>query len=124
MRKPMGVFTVLSVFAAVTIAACHGPSPVEVLGPRAGTFSIAVGEEIDIHMQNVGPGTFISPPTLSGSALQFLEETGPVGGNDPGGIEQLFHFKGVATGTTIITFQNTGGDTPSPITVVDTVTVH
>jgi hypothetical protein len=111
----------LALLAASVIGACHGTSPFEVLGPTAGTFSIKVGQEIDIHMQNAGPGYFVVPPTLSDSALTFLEETTP-GQPVPAGITQLFHFKGVASGTTIITFQNTGGF--SPLTIVDTVNVR
>jgi hypothetical protein len=114
----------LTLFAAVTVAACNGDSsnPLEVNGAAtARSSSIAVGQEIDIYMQNIGPGVYTVPPTLSGSAIEYLTETTPEP-PDPGGVRQLFHFKGVASGTTIITFQSTGGFAPS--TVVDTVNVR
>lgn len=113
---------ICSTLAVAVAAACHGSNPFEVMGPSTGTVSIRVGEEIDFHLQNFGPGVFVVPPTLSGSALEFLEETTPCC-PVPAGITQLFHFKGVASGTAIITFRDTGGDTPSPVVVVDTVIV-
>lgn len=120
----MGVLSVLLVLAAFVIDACHGPSPFEVYGPTTGTFSMKVGQETDIHMQTVGPGAFASPPTLSGSAIAFLG-VGP-GPNDPGGVTQVFHFKAVEGGSTIVTFQPIDNNTPGfPHTnVVDTVTVN
>ncbi len=123
MQKSIGILPLLSVLAAFTTDACHGTgtSPFEVNGVVATSASIAVGQEIDIYMQNIGPGVYTVPPTLAGSAIEYLEETTPEP-SDPGGIQQLFHFKGVATGTTIITFQSTGGFAPS--TVVDTVNVR
>jgi hypothetical protein len=107
--------------AAFAVDACHGPSPFEVNGVVGTSSSIAVGQEIDIYMQNIGPGVYTVPPTLTGSALVFVEETTPCC-PDPGGIQQLFHFKGVVSGRTVITFQSTGGFYPS--TVIDTVTVR
>jgi hypothetical protein len=109
-----------ALLAAFVFGACHGSSPFEVYGPTAGTFSIKVGQDIDIHMQTAGPGDFGSPPTLSGSAIAFLG-VGP-GPIDPGGITQVFHFKGVMGGTTIITFQRVNQDISG--NVVDTVTVQ
>jgi hypothetical protein len=112
----------LALLAAFVIAACHGPSPFEVYGPTTATFSIAIGQDIDIHMQTVGPGDFGSPPTLSGSAIEFLGVGPGPGTNDPGGIVQVFHFKGVVSGRTIVTFQRVNQDMSG--NVVDTVTVQ
>jgi hypothetical protein len=113
----------VALFAAFAMDACHGSriSPFEVNGVAATSSSIAVGQEIDIYLQNIGPGVYTVPPLLAGSAIEYLEETTPEPA-DPGGIRQLFHFKAVATGTTIITFQSTGGFAPS--SVVDTVNVR
>ena len=82
--------------------------PVEVNGGAATSFTIVPGQEIDIFLQTIGPGEYGAPPTLNGSAIAFLEVT-PGGVIDPGGPTQLFHFKGVEPGTTVITFTNVGG---------------
>jgi hypothetical protein len=112
------------VLLVVSVAnACHERSPFEVYGPAAATFFIGIGQQIDIHMQTVGPGEFGSPPTLGGSTIAFLG-VGP-GPIDPGGITQVFHFKGVTAGTTIITFQSIDNTPGFPqVNVVDTVTVR
>lgn len=124
MRRPMGVLSVFLVLAIFAMEACHGPSPFEVYGAPNAKFSIAVGQEIDIRLQTVGPGSYVAPPALTGSAIEYLEVTS--GGIDPAGDNQVFHFKGVASGTTIITFSNVCGCSPSrpPYSVIDTVTVH
>jgi hypothetical protein len=117
----MGVFTALSVFAVFVIGACRGPGPVEA---NSSSSSISVGEEIDFNMQVVGPGSYAVPPTLTGSAIEFLEVTS--GGENPGGADQVFHFKAVASGITVITFVEIGNNTPGfpHNNVIDTVTVR
>jgi hypothetical protein len=110
----------LPLLVAFVIDACRGPSPFEVYGPTAGTFSIVVGQELIIEMGIVGPAFYVSPPTLSGSPLEFIGENAyPSTFNSPAGEPQLFHFKGVAFGQTIITFH--GQSLPD---VVDTVMVR
>lgn len=116
----------LALLAGFAADSCHGPGPLEVNGganPRS--FSIAVGQEVDIFLQTIGPGSYVAPPTLNGSAIEFLEVT-PGGVIDPGGVTQLFHFKGIAHGTTTITFTNVCGCTPPQpsYTLIDTVTVR
>lgn len=114
----------LAVLAIFAIEACHGPSPVEVYGAANARFSIVTGQEIDIRLQTIGPGSYSVPPTLTGSAIEYLEVT--PGGIDPGGDNQVFHFRGIASGTTVVTFTNVCGCSPSrpPYNVIDTVTVH
>jgi hypothetical protein len=120
----------LALLAAGAATGCHvfepSPNPVEVNGVVSTTFSVMVGGEVDVYFQTIGPGSYAVPPTLSGSTIEFLEVT--PGENDPGGVTQLFHFKGVATGMTVITFQHTCECTPaltsSSYSVTDTVTVH
>jgi hypothetical protein len=113
----------LPLFALVTaflVEACHSPtSPLEVYGTPA-TFSVVVNQEIDITLQTVGDGEFVVPPTLSGPAVAFLGMAALSGSNPPGGIRQVFRFKGVATGQTIILFHNTNLRQD----VSDTVVVH
>jgi hypothetical protein len=93
------------VAVACFLAAACGASPLEVYGVPAGTFTIDLGQEIAIQMGTVGPGEYVSPPVLNGSAIQFLEVT--QGDPVPAGARQIFHFKGVANGQTVIQFHNT-----------------
>ena len=121
----------VALVAASLVQACHSSSPLgiygtplEVYGAPAGTFSIAVGQELVIQMGTVGPGEYGSPPTLNGSTIAFLGETSPPGVPVPSGVRQIFHFMGVAGGRTIITFQNTDPDKTRHPDVSDTVVVR
>jgi|ERR1035437_1691327 hypothetical protein len=114
-RLPLVAFT-----AAFIVEACHNPTgPLAVHGAPSESFSIVVGQEIDITMYTVGPGQYVSPPELTGSAIDFLDMSYPAGQN-PGGPTQLYRFKGVASGQTIILFHNTIGQRD----VSDTVAVR
>ena len=98
----------LAVMTASIAAGCGKgipTSPVEENGFPLATISLAMGQKLDITMQTVGNGEFVSPPILDGSTLAFLDVTS--GGNVPAGARQIFHFEGIATGRTIIRFQNT-----------------
>jgi hypothetical protein len=112
----------LAACAAGAALACAHLMPLEINGPTTGTFSIQIGEALDFHMQAVGPGSYESPPAMLGTGLQFLSVT--AGSSDPGGIVQIFHFKGIATGMTIITFQGGPPSGTSLATVIDTVFVQ
>ena len=103
--------------------ACVGKGPLEVYGQPPGAWSIAVGQDLEINMGTVGPGEFVSPPMLAGSSVIFVDVTsGPV---VPAGARQVFHFKGVLPGPTIIRFHNTGSDPAfAHPDVIDTVIVR
>lgn len=113
----------LVLLAATLSAACSGRGVFEVWGAPSAAFSIAVGQQIDIQMGTAGPGEYVSPPTLNGSTITFLSVTSglPV----PSGVQQVFHFRGVAGGSTVVVFHNTnppGGFTHPD--VIDTVNVR
>ena len=109
----------LALATTIVVAACHGATPFEVAGAPSRSFSVAVGENITISIGGVGP-SYASPPTITGSAIQFLDMTNPpTTVVTPGGAVQLYHFKGVTSGQAIITFENQ----VFPI-IVDTVTVR
>jgi len=113
----------LALLTASLVVACHAStatSPVDVSGLPVATFSIAVNQELDITMQTIGPGSYVAPPALSGSTIAFLEVTAGTL-NVPAGATQIFHFKGVAPGQTIIRFHNTDSMRPDAI---DTVVVR
>jgi hypothetical protein len=90
---------------SVLVVACSS-SPLEVSGAPSGSFSVAVGQEITIQMGTVGSGEYVSPPTVRGSAIEFLGVTSP-NVIVPSGVQQIFHFKGVASGQAIVLFHNT-----------------
>jgi hypothetical protein len=113
----------ISVTGSMLAAACSSQTPFEVSGVPPSSFALAVGREIAIQMGTVGPGEYVSPPTLIGSSLQFLGVTTP-SFVPPSGVQQVFHFKGVTAGQTVIVFHNTN---PSGIfhpDVIDTVNVR
>lgn len=113
----------LSVSGLVLAVACSSRGPLEVWGLPAQSFSLSVGREIDIKMGTAGPGEYVSPPTLTGSSLQFLEVTTPALAV-PSGAQQVFHFKGVTVGQTIIVFHNTNPPGIFHPDVIDTVNVR
>lgn len=109
----------LALWAVVLCAACGGDSrgPLEVRGAPPRTVSVAVNQELRIKLQTIGPGEYISPPTVTGSALLFLKES-VVGPYLPGGPTQEFRFKAVARGQAIIEFSHTRYGPPVSDTVV------
>lgn len=108
----------LTILAALFLGACSS-GLLEVYGAPSRTFSLVVGEELSIRLQSIGPGEFSSPPTLTGSAVEFLEVSDP-GIAVPAGVTQAFRFKAVAVGDVVIRFHHTGNNP----TVQDTVIVQ
>ena len=89
------------------------------LFPVGQTLRVAVGEELDLMFQTVGPGEYESPPTVSSSSLQFLDAT-LVSPNLPSGLTQLFRFKGAVPGQAIVVIHHSGKN-PA---ITDTVNVR
>jgi hypothetical protein len=112
-----------ALLALLWTTGCHSHGPFEAYGAPSGTFSIAVGQELDIQLRTVGPGEYVSPPTLDGATVAFLRVT--AGTTVPSGVQQVFHFEGVSSGPTILVFHNTNppGGFAHP-DVIDTVNVH
>jgi len=113
--------TLLVVACLASVEACSRTSiaPLAAYGVPLGALSIAVGQELQLTMRTIGPGEYVSPPTLAGSAIVFLDLSLPPA-QVPAGVTQLFRFKGVAPGQAIIRFHNTGVHPD----VTDTVVVH
>ena len=124
-RRPRLWLATLSLSLLVAAFLTEGctRSPLDVFVANTQTFSIAVGQEATIQLGTVGPGEYVDPPTLTGSAIQFLGVTTPPGVAVPSGVRQIFHFKGVASGQAVILFHNTATDGRHP-DVVDTVNVR
>lgn len=114
----------LPVTAAVLALDCSSSTPFEVNGYPARSFSLSVGGQIDIQLQTIGPGEYGSPPPLNGATLQFLGVTAPDGIVTPAGVQQVFHFKGIAAGRTIILFHNADSSGLPHPDVIDTVIVR
>jgi hypothetical protein len=83
------------------------------------TLRIAVGQELDLTFQTIGPGEYESPPSISSSSLQFLDVTAfrPA---PRAGLAQHFRFKGAIPGQAIVVFHHSGN---SPV-IRDTVIVR
>ena len=107
-----------SVFVAVLLAAC-GDEPFAVNGLPSRSLFVDVGQELDITLGTAGPGQYDSLPTISSSAIRFLDMTF-VGPFVPAGPRQRFRFKAEAAGRAIISFQHSERS-PS---VTDTVEVR
>jgi hypothetical protein len=79
------------------------------------TVSAALGQEIDVTLQTIGPGQFAAPE-LSSSAVEFIEMSFPPNQN-PGGPTQLYRFNAVSSGTVVITIKHTVADSVFTVTV-------
>ena len=97
-----------ALIALLLLAGCTGKGPIEVYGSPAATFSIAVGQQLRSTNRTDGPGEYLSPPTLTGSAIAFLDESLP-SIQVPAGVTQLFRFSAEKAGHTIVTLRNTRG---------------
>ena len=105
------------VLGILLLVACSEPLSLDGIPSR--TFSVRVGQELDLTLQTVGPGTYQSPPTISSSSLRFLDMTF-VGPPVPAGPTQRYRFKAEAPGHAVILFQHSGNN----LAVSDTVEVH
>jgi hypothetical protein len=66
---------------------------------------VAVGNEVDIMLQTIGPGSFGDPEVSSGS-IQFLDVS-LAKVRSPGGPTQVFRFRAVENGQTLIRIPHT-----------------
>ncbi len=103
--------------AGLGVLACAGPLDVDFQPSHS--LTIVVGRELDVTLGTLGPGEYLSPPTISSSAIKFLDAE-LVGPNVPAGPTQRFRFVAMALGEAVITFRHTAGN---PV-IEDTVSVH
>jgi hypothetical protein len=104
---------------AALLAACRAENLVSIPGTPDRTVFVAVGQELDMTLQTIGPGEYASPPTISSGALRFLDVI-MVTPAVPAGPTQRFRFRAEAPGQAVVTFHPTG---QSPA-VEDTVNVR
>ena len=76
--------------------------------------TVAVGQQIKIALQTIGPGEY-STPSISSDSVHFLNLSVPAGQN-PGGIQQDFWFDGTSVGSAVVTIAHTVRD-PFVVTV-------
>jgi hypothetical protein len=107
--------------ATLLLVACSGTdgsdtTPIVLSGANSGsTVTAAVGQELDVTLQTIGPGEY-GTPSLSSPAIRFLDVSYPPQQN-PGGPRQLFRFGAVSAGTVEVSVPHTGRNLPFSITV-------
>jgi hypothetical protein len=94
----------------------------QVSGTPARGWTVTLGQEIDITLGTLGPGQYVSPPTIAGAAVSFIDMTYPAP-QYPSGTTQLFRFRAAQAGQVLITFHSAPPSAQYP-DVVDTVTVR
>jgi len=102
---------------ALGLAGCS-QGPLEANGFPNHSVSIKAGRELELTLQTIGPGEYVSPPAVSSAAVRFLDVrlVSPV----PAGATQRFRFDAVAPGVAVVVFQHTA---QGP-TIEDTINVH
>jgi len=110
--------------AIVVVAGCSN-DVVSANGIPGHNLSLKVGETLELTLQTIGPGEYLSPPAISSPSVRFLDVslvTPPV----PAGVTQKFRFHAQTAGRSVITFEHTG-ESPDPsvgLTIQDTVEVR
>jgi Na+-transporting NADH:ubiquinone oxidoreductase subunit NqrF len=112
---------VAAVPAILTASACGDSNPVAVSikGDTSQSLTVPAGKQFIVTLQTIGAGEYSSPPSISSTAVRFLD-VAQASFVVPAGPTQEFRFAATARGQAIVVFQNTGM-TP---TVQDTINVR
>ena len=108
-----------SLACVLSLPVACATEPLAVRGSQGQMLNLAVGQELDVTLQTVGPGQYLSPPFVSSASLRFVD-VAFVGPYVPAGPTQRFRFEGAAPVQVIVVFQHSGNDP----TITDTVDVH
>lgn len=102
---------IVPILAIVTASACGETNPVSVSikGSTSQSLTVTAGTPFSVTLQTIGPGEYISPPTVSSGAVHFLDVS-LVSPYVPAGPTQRFRFDATARGKAIIVFQHTGNN--------------
>ena len=76
---------------------------------------LALHQDVNVTLQTIGPGQF-GKPEISSSAVEFGGMTSP-GPPNPAGPTQLYRFRTVSDGTTVVTIPHDGGSAPFTVTL-------
>lgn len=90
-----------------------------------GSFSVAVGSEIDIVLQDIGANQYATQVMLSSDAATVLEITIPASAPNPGGPMHLYRIGAVSPGQVLVQIPRslvTGDAALAPFTV--TIDIH
>jgi hypothetical protein len=101
--------TILAGF--VSFACSVDPEPAELTSKdNGGEVGLAMNQHVYLTLQTVGPGQY-GEPVLSSDAVSFEGMTFPKNQN-PGGPTQVYHFRTLADGNTLLTIPHDSGSAP------------
>lgn len=105
---------------------CQPEGLLQLTGANDGeSFSVAIGDEVDIVLQNIGPSGYGNDIGLSSDSATIIEVTIPAGLVNPGGPMHLYRLRAVSAGQVVVQIPYlsvTGGPVPSPYAV--TLDIH
>ena len=120
-----GLITLIVAISGCTDQVPGANTPIALEYAPSQTIQMVVGQELDVTVGTLGPGSRIRCPTISSSVIQLMDGDGgvviPV---TPGGPTQRFRFRAQAAGQAIITLGQSGRTTFRSDTVRDTVIVR
>ena len=101
-----------TILAGLVSLACSGdPEAAELTARDSGKdINLAMNQHVYLTLQTVGPGQF-GEPELSSDAVRFEGMILPPSQN-PGGPTQVYHFRTVAAGTSLLTIPHDSGSAP------------
>ncbi len=114
------VLVALTLAAAVACGDNVISAPAQVTG-LSQHISLALGSNVDIVLQNIGPG-FYSDPLIVESAVEYMG-TCPVSAQPPAGVTQCFRFHAQAVGQSLVDFKHNDAGGLPVADVVDTIEV-
>jgi hypothetical protein len=85
-------------------------------GDNGRLLSVALGDEIHVTLQTIGPGEYDELPNVSSPAVIFVRVSMLTPPN-PGGPRQLFQFRAVTAGHAVVSISHTGQNPQFGITV-------
>jgi len=98
---------VAAVFACQSNGQGTDPAVVQLTGAQRGEHvEVAVGDEIDIELQTVGPGEY-ETPAVSSDAVQFVSASQLTPPN-PAGPRQLYRFEALQGGSAQVSIPHSG----------------
>jgi hypothetical protein len=115
----MKAWYISGVLAAATLLPACATEPLAVRSTQGQTLTLSVGQELDLTVGTVGAGEYATPPSISSTALRFLDAK-VVPPYLPSGPTQLFRFQADARGRALVVITHSG-DNP---TIQDTVVIR
>lgn len=95
------------------LAAACAQNPLSVLGAPDDTLRISSHQRLEITLQSIGPGEYLSPPTIasaSGQSILRFVDVALACPCPPAGLTQRFRFEGGEPGVATVAFQHSVND--------------